>query len=607
MCWIFAYKWNKEATSYLINGLKHLEYRWYDSAWLCELDNKWNYYIEKALGKVVELENKVNKSSKKLLNFTIWIAHTRWATHGRVMLKNTHPHKSSKDRFFVVHNWIIENYIELKKNLEKKYDFYSGTDTEIIAKLIEEYWDGNLKTTLDKVVNLLRGTYAIAVLDTENSDVLVWIKFWTPLMLGISEDGFFLSSDSNALNNVAHSLVLLDDNNMVVIQWSSYTIYEDGKKITKEVEPIIKKEAILALGDYSHYMQKEIFETPKVLANIFNSRIYFEKNKIMSTTLDKLSSYNIDRIEIIASWTSYNAGMISSFWFEELTGIPTSIYGSSEYKYKRKFINDRTLYIFISQSGETADSLECLKIVKKQGWLTFGIVNVVGSSIARLADMWIYTYCGPEIWVAATKTFMGQLAVLFMMMIHIWEKWELQRLQSIEILNWLRKLEPYLNKILKQKDYIRELARKYAKYEDFFFLGRNLLYPVAKEWSLKLKEITYRHSESYSAGELKHGPLSLVDKNFPCVLLNPKWKLYEKNISTLKEIKARNGVVLWIISKWDENKDLYDDVIEVPLSVEELYPFTVSLALQLFAYYMAEKLGRDIDKPRNLAKSVTVE
>ena len=607
MCWIFAYKWSKEATSYLINGLKHLEYRWYDSAGLCELDNKGNYYLEKSVGKVIELEKKVKGASKKLSNFQVWIAHTRWATHGRVMLKNTHPHKSTQDRFFVVHNGIIENYIDLKKDLEKKYKFYSDTDTEVISKLMEDKWDGDIKSTLDNVVSILRGTYAIAVLDTQNPDVLIGAKFGSPLLIGISEDGFFLSSDSNALNNVAHSLVSLEDDDVVVINWISYDIYSYWLKVKREIEPIIKKEAILSLNGYNHYMQKEIFETPKVLGQIFNSRIDFKKNKIVSTTLDKLNWYDIRKIEIIASGTSYNAGVISSFWFEDLTGIPTSVYGSSEYKYKRKFIDNKTLYVFISQSWETADSLECLKIIKKQWGLTFGIVNVVGSSIARLADMWIYTYCGPEIWVAATKTFMGQLAVLFMMMIRIWEKWELQRLQAIEILNGLKNLESYLEKILEQKDYIRKLARKYAKYKDFFFLGRNLLYPVAKEWSLKLKEITYRHSESYSAGELKHGPLSLVDKNFPCVLLNPKWRLYEKNVSTLQEIKARNGVVLGIVSEWDENKDLYDDVIEIPLSVEELYPFTASLALQLFAYYMAEKLERDIDKPRNLAKSVTVE
>jgi glucosamine--fructose-6-phosphate aminotransferase (isomerizing) len=354
-------------------------------------------------------------------------------------------------------------------------------------------------------------------------------------------------------------------------------------------------------------MLKEIFEIPNIIENILGWRINFETHEIKSNSLDKLDAKSIEKIEIIASWTSYNAWYIWSYLFEELASIPTITHISTEFKYKKQFINDKTLYIFISQSGETADTLECLKIVKNRWGKTFWIVNVVWSSIARLCDNWLYTHCWVEIWVASTKAFIWQLLTILIISLYLWNKKNIDYTKYREILDSISNLKDDINIVLLNSHKIDEIAKKYSKYKNMFFLWRNMFYPLAMEWSLKCKEITYIHSESYSAWELKHWPLSLIEENFPTVLLNPASKLYEKNINSLKEIQARGWKVIWVLSAWDEHKKEYDDVIELPKTSEYNALFTWAVALQLFAYYMANHLWREIDKPRNLAKSVTVE
>ncbi len=609
MCWIFAYIWDKESTNFLINWLRNLEYRGYDSAWICCINNLGDYYLEKSVWKVSNLASKVEESNNNLKSFNTWIAHTRWATHWGVTEENCHPHYSENKRFFLVHNWIIENYIELKKALEKKwYKFYSNTDSEVVAKLIEDEFEENLETTIKKVAQKLTWAYALAVIDRENPDILVWAKLGSPLVLWFGKKEFFLSSDPNALKESCKHFIPLEDWEIVVIKNGTFNIFNLSNEILEKNKIAIETDdSSDDLGDFAHYMLKEIYEIPRVLNNALAGRIDFDKKEITSKTLEELNNKKINKIVIIASGTSYNAWLTAANWFEELADIETCVYVSTEFKYKKHFINKKTLYVFISQSWETADSLECLKIVKKKWWLTFWIVNSVGSSIARLTDMGLYTHSWVEVGVASTKAFIGQLWVLLLMSLSLGISRNLDYLQFKNIIENLENLDKKLQKVLDNYASIKELSEKYSEYKNMFFLWRNLLFPIALEWSLKLKEITYHHSEAYSAWELKHWPLSLIDENFPSILINPKSKLEEKNISTLKEIQARDGKVIWVLTENDKHKQEFDDIIEIPETIEELNPFLVATALDLFAYYMALHLWREIDKPRNLAKSVTVE
>lgn len=608
MCWIFAYKWDKKAYTQLIEWLKNLEYRWYDSAGLMVIDDNKNVYYQKEVWRVSNLAWSVEKDSELIKNYTTWIAHTRWATHWGVTKNNTHPHFSQNKRFFLVHNWIIENYIELKNSLIKKwYEFYSDTDSEVVANLIQDNFEIDLENTLKNIKNKITWAYALAVMDTQNPDQIIAIKLWSPLVIGLNENELFLSSDANALSNVTKKYIPIDDNEMVVIDKNEYRIINSWKEISKEEYISEKNNLEEDMWNFKHFMLKEIFEIPNIVENIIWWRVNFETKEIKSNTLDKIDFRKIEKIEIIASWTSYNAWYTWAYLLEELSWIPTQVHISTEFKYKKQFINDKTLYMFLSQSWETADSLECLKIVKNRWGQTFWIVNVVGSSIARMCDNGLYTHCWVEIWVASTKAFIWQLITLLIIALYAWNKRDLDYQKYVEVLTWIRSLKDELNMLLINSSKINEIAKKYAKNKNMFFLWRNMFYPIAMEWSLKAKEITYNHTECYSAWELKHWPLSLIQEDFPTILINPKGKLYDKNISTLKEVQARKWKVIWVISVWDEHKNEYDDSIEVPNTNEYNSLFTTGTALQLFAYFMADFLWREIDKPRNLAKSVTVE
>ena len=607
MCWIFAYNWDKNSIPYLVEWLRNLEYRGYDSAWILWVNKNSKIYLEKAVWKVSVLATKVENNKNKLENYTNWIAHTRWATHGKVTEENTHPHYSDNGRFYVVHNWIIENYINLKKELENKYNFYSETDTEVIAKLIEKLFDWNITSTLAKVIKKLVWAYSIAIIDKENPKVLVWAKLGSPMIIWVWKNWIFLSSDINALNKVAYEFTTLEDNETVVIKSWKFNVYSLWEKVEKNIEKISENFEIADMWKFKTFTEKEIYEIPSVLRNALKWRINFEKRTINNDILEELNKLEINNIEIIASWSSYFAWVVWKNWFEELAWIKTEVRISSEFLYGNFLPNKKTLYIFLSQSGETADVRESVKIVKQKWCLTFWIVNVVWSTIARMCDMWLYTHSWIEIWVASTKNIIGQLAVLLLMSLSMWMNRNLQIQDAKNIIEKLWELDQKLEWLLEQKNHIKKLAEKYYKYSNFFYLWRNLVYWTACECALKLKELSYIHAESYSTWELKHWPLALVTKNFPCIVINPKSVLREKTISNIKEIKARNWTVLWVITAWDNIKDIYDDIIEIPKSHPILTPFLPLIPLWLFAVEIAQKLWKDIDKPQNLAKSVTVE
>lgn len=607
MCWIFAYNGKKNSIPLLIEWLRTLEYRWYDSAWVLWVTSDKKIFFKKAVWRVSALASVVENDKDKDWEYTTGIAHTRWATHWTVTEENTHPHTSSNQRFFLVHNGIIENYKELKTELEKKYKFYSDTDTEVIVKLIEDNFDTDLKTTIESIAPKMVWAYSIAVVDVENPWTIVWVKLWSPLVVWESDDWLFISSDVNALASVAHSYTSLEDYEMVVIEDWEYSIFWAWKEIdrkTEEMDIDYNKEDV---WDFSSYTEKEIFEIPNVLENVFSWRIDFESKMVKNDTLEELNTYDIDKIEIIASGSSYYAGFMWCYYFKELAGIKSEVIISSEFLCDTFIPSKKTLYIFLSQSWETADVRESLKIVKAKWWLTFWVVNVVWSTIAKLADMWLFSHAGVEIWVASTKNVIAQVAVLLMMAISMWMKWNLQPSKARALIEELETLWNKINKVLMTSWQIKQVAKKYSKYEHMFMLWRNVLYPAAGECSLKCKELSYIHTESYSTWELKHGPLALVWPDFPCIVLNPNTSFFSKNVSNIKEIKAREWTVLWIITEWEADNDLYDDVIEIPKTKQLLTPFTCLVSMYLFALYVAEALWRDVDKPRNLAKSVTVE
>lgn len=607
MCWIFAYNWEKNSIDFLVEWLRKLEYRWYDSAWIFWVSKNKEVFLEKAIWKVSNLATKVEKSETKDLLYTNWIAHTRWATHGKVTLENTHPHYSDNNRFFVVHNWIIENYMVLKEYLEKKYKFYWDTDTEVIAKLIENSFDWDIISTIEKVTKKMVWAYSIAVIDKENPEILIWAKLGSPMIVWLSDNWVFLSSDINALPKVANEFSVLEDRETVVIKNWKFSVYSHWEKVEKEIEEITP---LLWLADkwkFETFTEKEINEIPDVLRNSLKWRINFDTKTITNETLEKLNNYEIKNIEIIASWSSYFAWVVWKSWLEELAWIKTEVRVSSEFLYEKFIPNKKTLYVFMSQSWETADVRESVRMAKEKWCLTFWIVNVVGSTIARMCDMWLYTHSWMEIWVASTKNIIAQKAVLLLMSLSLGLKRDLQVSEAKDIIEKLWELDKKLEGLLEKQNSYKKLADKYSKYSNFFYLGRNLVYWTACEASLKLKELSYVHAEAYATWELKHWPLSLISANFPVIVINPKSIMREKTISNIKEIKARNGTVLWVITAWDNEKDIYDDIIEIPKSHPILTPFLPLIPLWIFAVEVAKNLNRDIDKPQNLAKSVTVE
>lgn len=607
MCGIFAYSGQKNAAPLLIEGLHSLEYRWYDSAGLICINQKKEVFVQKALGKVNMLSRAVEKSWDTK-EYNTWIAHTRWATHWEVTIENTHPHYSSNKRFYIVHNGIIENYMDLKKFLEKKWHvFYGETDSEVVAKLIEQYFTWDIFETVELITSKIVWAYSLAIIDTEKPDTIIWAKLWSPMIIGIADDGIILSSDINTVSKYASDFISLDDREIVKIENGKYKVFSMWEIIEKNVEKVDDDFVVAHKWDFETFTEKEIHEIPEVLKNVSQWRINFSEKSIKNETLDTLWKMDIQKIEIIASGSSYFAWQVGVSWFKTLAWIEAEVRVSSEFLYDTFIPDAQTLYIFMSQSGETADVRESVKKVKQKWCYTFGIVNTAGSTISRMCDMWMYTHAWAEIGVASTKNVIAQLSVLLIMALDFGLKRDLQSSTARDIIDQFWKLPEIITGMLNDQTQIEKIIEKYHTYNDFFYLGRWLLQWTAHESSLKLKELSYLHSESYPTGELKHGPLALVWPEFPCVVIGTTNFLYEKTISNVKEIKARKAPVIGYIYENSKYSEVYDDIVYIPETHDVLAPIVSLIPTWLFAVWVAKKLWKDIDKPQNLAKSVTVE
>jgi glucosamine--fructose-6-phosphate aminotransferase (isomerizing) len=606
MCWIFGYLGRPgHAGREILAGLQRLEYRGYDSAGLCVVNHDKKIEVIKSVGKVANL--KVKTDTYNLASYHVGVGHTRWATHGGVTEPNCHPHLSQTGRFVVIHNGIIENYRELKDELIMKgYEFYSDTDTEVVAKLFEDIYSGEHIDALQKLVHRIEWAYGLVFIDRDYPDMIFGTKQGSPMVLGLGEDKF-VSSDYRSLIGLIDDYIILEDGDIFMVTPEDHTILSGEARVNRSVHKVDETEKPVELGDFPHFMLKEIWEQPKVLEDVFRGRINFETNELHSDTLEHITTLGIKRVTIVASGTSYHAWLMGKYYLEELAWLPTDVVVSTEFKYKRKFIEKNELFIFVSQSGETADTLDSLKIVKDQWGHVFGVVNVPGSSIARAAAQWLFTRAGTEVGVASTKAFTAQMACFLFLALYLGKKNGLDYRKYREILDGLKNIHLAMENILLKSEAIRQIAEKYAHYHNWFYLGRAHELPIAMEWSLKLKELTYLHSEAYSSGELKHGSIALIDENFPTIMVNGGGPLVAKNNSSVEEIKARGGKVLGIIADGDPHASFYTEVITFPSIIAEVNPFLEVMILQLFSYHVANRLGRDVDKPRNLAKSVTVE
>lgn len=607
MCWIYWYVWNKNASNILVHWLEKLEYRWYDSAWFAVWNTTWIKLV-KSVGKVSNLSEKSSKVLNENELFTFWIAHTRWATHGWVTEDNCHPHYSHNEKVYLVHNWIIENYVKLKDELLLKwYKFYWQTDSEVVAKLIEDRWENDLLTTVEKILPTLDWAYAFLFISKDNPNEMIWVKYGSPLVFGYSQDKseFYFSSDTQALALVTENVIFLDDWELVHIKNNDYTIKSEWKLILKASEKIDAENLKAEKWDYKHFMLKEIFEQPKIIQEVLRWRVDIENLRLNAAAFEELHKHSFEKVVFIACWTSYHAWWLGTYLFEDLANMEAKVEVASEFEYKNVKIDPKTLYIFISQSWETADSIEPLKYLKSKWAHTFWIVNVVWSTISRLTDFGLFTRAWTEVWVASTKAFTAQAMTVLLLALYFWEKNSyLSRQKYRQIIEALSYLPDKINELLNSSYRIKEIAEKIKWYDKFFFLGRHLELAIAYESSLKFKEITYFNSQALPSWELKHGSLALIDKDFPSIIFMPHDFLYEKNLSSVQEVKARWWEILAIS---DRIVDTATWNIQVPETIEELYPIICWIAWQLIAYHTADILERDIDKPRNLAKSVTVK
>lgn len=607
MCGIIGYIGKKDKDiAFGLEALKRLEYRGYDSAGGAWYNSeKREIFCIKKTGRIDYLEKTILESNLPI-NGSPFIFHTRWATHGEVLDKNAHPHFDCQRDFFLVHNGIIENYRELREFLEKEgHKFNSQCDSEVICHLIEKYFQGNLEEALRKTLREIRGTYGIAVISKKDPQKLVLARMSSPLLLGIEGEEILAASDPSAILIHTRQVVHLEDNEIAVVSPQNFFILKEKPliQIEWEVSDVQK-------GDYSHFMLKEIMEEPEAVENAIKGRLIPEEGTVKLGGLDGISEKlrKINRLILIACGTASFATRVGEYMLEEYAGIPTEVDIGSEFRYRKPIIDEKTAAIFISQSGETADTLAALREMKEKGILTLGITNVVGSTQARETDAGVYTRSGPEIAVASTKAFLGQLAVLAMLTVYLGRQREMSLVMGKRIVSELSKIPELARKILKKAPDIKNLAKKYKDYKNFWFIGRKYNFPIALEGALKLKEISYLHAEGIAGGELKHGSLALIDENFPTIAICPSDSVYEKMVSNIQEIKARKGPVIAIATEGNEEiKKIVDDIIYIPKTLEMLTPMLTVIPLHLFAYYIANELGYDIDKPRNLAKSVTVE
>ncbi|MDQ3076141.1 MAG: glutamine--fructose-6-phosphate transaminase (isomerizing) [bacterium] len=612
MCGIVGYIGKKEAWPILIKGLERLEYRGYDSAGVA-LINKGNISLYKKRGKVQEL---INFSKDKDLNGNIGIAHTRWATHGEPSDRNSHPQSSNSGNVAIVHNGIIENYLSIKNALtEKGYTFTSDTDTEVLANLIEDV-KINAKVSIDEAVRLALnqavGAYAVVVLAKDEPDTLVVAKLGSPVVLGIGEEEYFVASDATPIVEYTNKIVYLDDREMAVIKGHNLIIKTLKNEIKNPyIQTLEMKIDELEKGGYAHFMLKEIFEQSRSIKDSMRGRINASEGSVklggIEKELDKL--FSARRIVILACGTSLHAGLTAKYFFEEIAQVSVSVEHAHEFRYRNPVIYPDDLFIAISQSGETADTLAAVNLAKERGATVFGICNVAGSTIARTTGVGVYTHAGPEIGVASTKAFTAQLTVLLLMCVLLAKhKKALGENALKKILTDIETIPEQVEKMLKVSEKVKEVANKLKDAKNFIYLGRSYGFPLALEGALKLKEISYIHAEGIPAGEMKHGSMALVDENMPVFFIANRGNVYEKIISNMMEVKARKGIVVAIITEGDEEvKKIADYWIEIPASSDVIMPFLASIPLQLFSYYVALLRGCDVDKPRNLAKSVTVE
>lgn len=610
MCGIVGYIGPKPAADIVVNGLKTLEYRGYDSAGIAILEGNGEAKLLKVAGRVQELADLIQKT--KPGETLSAIGHTRWATHGAPTIINAHPQMNESGTIFAVHNGIIENYVEIKATLQEKgYTFVSQTDTEVIPHLIDFYTKEGLpfEQAFHAAIKDLRGAYAILVLTTHEPEKLFAAKLSSPLILGIGEGETFIASDPVAVAEHTKQIVYLEDNEVVTVSRNNYAIenIKEEKPVDRSVELLEYDPEHASLGDYPHFMLKEIYEAPNTIKLATAGRVHADTGTVKLGGLELVNTQldNTDRILIVACGTSYYAGLIGEYLIEELAGIPVEVQLASEFKYRSEPLSRGTAILAISQSGETADTIAALKKVADTGMLKLGVVNATGSTIARMTDAGVYCHAGPEQAVASTKAFIAQVTVLLQIALHL-SRGEHPLYKAL--LKELELLPEKAANVLKQAPAIEKLAAKYADYRDFLFIGRRYGYPCALEGALKLKEISYIHAEGYAGGETKHGPIAMIDPDFPTLALATDSDLLEKMYSNIQEIKARKGPILAVATEGNEHiSELADDVMFIPQTLEQTAPILMAIPLQLLAYYIAVEKGFDVDKPRNLAKSVTVE
>ncbi|MBD3317476.1 MAG: glutamine--fructose-6-phosphate transaminase (isomerizing) [Chitinivibrionales bacterium] len=609
MCGIVGYIGERKAVPILIEGLSALEYRGYDSAGLAMVGDE-QLHVHKVKGKVDALRERI-KSER--LDGTVGIAHTRWATHGGPSEPNAHPHTDHGNAIAVVHNGIIENYAAIKERLKRNgVSFKSETDTEVLAQLIGKYYtDGDLVKAVTKALSDIEGTFGIAVIARDNPDLLIGARRGSPLVVGIGEDEYLLGSDTSAI--VAHTdkVIYLKDGHLATLTRNGYsTLTLDNRPASHKVHTLEYGAEALAKGGFDHFMLKEIFEQPETIQNAMRGRLLTEEGtaRLDGLNLVMTELRRINRIIFVACGTSWHAALCGEYLMEDLAGIPVEVEYASEFRYRNPIIDSKTLVFVISQSGETADTLAALREAAHKGATVLGICNVVGSSIARETHGGVYLHAGPEIGVASTKAFTSQLTVLSLLTLLMGRMRRISHDDGMAIAKGLDRIPSQVRKILKQNDYIAEIAAIYSRHNNFLYLGRSYNYPVALEGALKLKEISYVHAEGYPAAEMKHGPIALIDTNMPSVVVALKDSVYEKVISNMEEIRARSGKIIAIATEGDKTIQKHaDHVVYIPKTLPVLTPLLAVIPLQLLAYHIAAIRKCEIDQPRNLAKSVTVE
>ena len=617
MCGIVGYIGPKKVVPLILDGLKRLEYRGYDSAGVAVVGQNGKLEIRRASGKLRNLEETVRLSP---LEGMYGIGHTRWATHGRPTEENAHPHRDCTGQIVVVHNGIIENYLELKQQLiDKGHKFVTETDTEVIAHLIEANMNGKLEDAVQRTVKQLTGVYALAVVSTRDPQKIVSARWGPPAVIGLGENEFFVASDIPAVLHHTRNVFFLADGDIAVITPSGVRLMDfDGAAIERPVQHITWDPIMAEKGGFKHFMQKEIFEQPRAVRDTLVGRVSLDSGKVFLDEMDitEQEFREFQNIKIVACGTSWHAGLAGKFMIERLAQMPSEVDYGSEFRYRDPILDHRSLVIVISQSGETADTLAAQREARNRGAKTLAICNVVGSMITREASGTILTHAGPEIGVASTKAFTGQLTALALLALHLGELRAGTPPDAAKALvHEMARVPHKMECILQRDDDYEALARQFFRHSDFLYLGRGIHYPIALEGALKLKEISYIHAEGYPAGEMKHGPNALIDENLPVVIIATRdendaasMTRYEKTVSNIKEVKARDGIVISIVTEGDRlAREASDHVIEIPAAPEILTPILEILPLQLLAYHIAVRRGCDVDQPRNLAKSVTVE